>query len=70
VRPAPRGEYRVEPLNASHDRAPFHSGAPELDRYLHHQAGQDARRKVAAPFVMIRENGVILGYYTLSAFSV
>jgi predicted GNAT family N-acyltransferase len=70
VRRARGGEYRVEPLNASHDRSAFHSGVPELDHYLHHQAGQDARRKVAAPFVMIGENGVILGYYTLSAYSV
>jgi predicted GNAT family N-acyltransferase len=67
---APGVEYRVEPLNASHNRAAFYSGAAELDQYLHHQGGQDARRKVAAPFVMIGENSVILGYYTLSAYSV
>lgn len=62
--------YRVEPLSASHDRANFHSGVPELDRYLHRQAGQDARRKVAAPFVLIDCDGSVLGYYTLSAYSV
>jgi hypothetical protein len=67
---APGVEYRIEPLNASHDRAGFQSGAPELDHYLHYQAGQDARRKVAAPFVTIGENQAILGYYTLSAYSV
>jgi GNAT superfamily N-acetyltransferase len=67
---APDAEYRVEPLNAPHDQAAFHSGAPDLDRYLHHRAGQDARRKVAAPFVMIGENEAILGYYTLSAYGV
>jgi predicted GNAT family N-acyltransferase len=68
-------EYRVEALNSSHERAAFHSGAIEIDRYLHYQAGQDAKRKVAAPFVMIRvdkigDNQAILGYYTLSAYSV
>lgn len=67
---APGFEYWVEALSASHNRAAFHSGAPELDHYLHHQAGQDARRKVAAPFVMVGENNAILGYYTLSAYSV
>ena len=67
---APRLEYRVESLSASHSRAAFHSGVPELDRYLRHQAGQDARRKVAAPFVLTDQNGTILGYYTLSAYSV
>ena len=67
---APRFDYRVEPLGASHDRTAFHSGVPELDRYIHHQAGQDARRKVAAPFVMLDSSGAILGYYTLSAYSI
>jgi predicted GNAT family N-acyltransferase len=67
---APHFEYRVEPLGPSHDRTAFHSGVPELDRYLHHQAGQDARRKVAAPFVMVARSGSIAGYYTLSAYSI
>ncbi|HXB66944.1 MAG TPA: hypothetical protein VNY05_01805 [Candidatus Acidoferrales bacterium] len=66
----PHSEYRVEPLGASHDRSAFHSGVPELDRYLHDRAGQDARRKVAAPFVMVDSSGSILGYYTLSAYSI
>jgi GNAT superfamily N-acetyltransferase len=70
VSDAPRFEYRVEPLSTSHDRAAFQSGVSELDRYLHHQAGQDARRKVAAPFVMVDKNGLIAGYYTLSAYSI
>jgi predicted GNAT family N-acyltransferase len=70
VTTAPHFEYRVEPLAASHDRTAFHSGVPELDRYIHHQAGQDARRKVAAPFVMLDSSGSILGYYTLSAYSI
>jgi GNAT superfamily N-acetyltransferase len=65
-----RFEYVVEPLNSSHDRLAFHSGVPELDRYLHQQAGQDARRKAAAPFVMLDKTGSIAGYYTLSAYSI
>ena len=68
--PAPRFAYRVEPLCASHDRLAFRSGVPELDRYLQQQAGQDARRKVAAPFVMAGGKGSILGYYTLSAYGI
>jgi len=62
--------YRIEPLGAFHHRTAFHSGVPELDHYLHHQAGQDARRKVAAPFVMVDNNCAIVGYYTLSAYSI
>jgi len=70
VTKSPRFEYRVEPLNASHDRAAFHSGAPDLDHYLGHQASQDARRKAAAPFIMVDRNCAIIGYYTLSAYTV
>ncbi len=62
--------YRVEPLRPSHDRAAFRCGVPELDDYFHHQASQDLRRKVAAPLVMLDKNGIIVGYYTLSAYSV
>ena len=62
--------YRVEALGADQDRTSFHSGVPELDRYLHQQAGQDARRKVAAPFVLVDPKGALVGYYTLSAYSV
>ncbi|MBZ5610424.1 MAG: GNAT family N-acetyltransferase [Acidobacteriia bacterium] len=62
--------YRVEPLRVSHDRAAFSCGVAELDYYLHHQAGQDARRKVAAPFVMLDKDDVVVGYYTLSSYSV
>lgn len=43
---------------------------PALDRYLREQAGQDARRRVAAPFVASTDGATVLGYYTLSATSV
>jgi GNAT superfamily N-acetyltransferase len=61
--------YSVEPLG-DHDRLSFSCGIPELDRYLHVQAGQDATRKVAAPFVLVDADGNIAGYYTLSAYAV
>ena len=32
--------------------------------------GQDARRKIAAPFVLVDIHGSILGYYTLSSYSI
>ena len=60
----------VEALNASHDRASFASGVEALDRYLHTQAGQDARKHIAATFVLRMEDGRIAGYYTLSATSI
>src|ERR1044071_7330608 len=62
----------VEPLSRTHDRAAFSCGNEILDRYLKEIASQDARRHVAAPFVLVDRNSpkTILGYYTLSAFSV
>ncbi len=62
---------RVEALSDQHDRESFASGVEPLDRYLRQQAGQDARRRVASCFVLIREKdrGPI-GYYTLAATSI
>jgi GNAT superfamily N-acetyltransferase len=66
----PAAGYRIESLEASHDRSTFHCGVAELDGYFHLQAGQDARRKVAAPFVLLDRSGRPVGYYTLSAYTV
>jgi len=68
VKAAPRFDCHVEPLAECNDRAAFHSGDAELDRYLQQQAGQDAKRKVATPFVLLDGANAILGYYTLSAY--
>jgi len=64
-------DLRVEPLNRGHNRAEFSCGEETLDRYLKGQAGQDARRKFNAVFVMVRteEPGRVLGYFSLSAYS-
>ena len=34
---------------------------------MRQQAGQDARKRVAAPYVLLSEDGRIAGFYTLSA---
>lgn len=66
---APR--YRVEALGKQHDRSQFSCGSELLDQYLRAQAGQDARKHVAAPFVLCEgEGNTVLGYYTLSGISV
>ena len=67
---APEGSLRVEALGPQHDRGSFVSGAEALDRYLRSQAGQDARKNMAAPFVLVLPDGAIGGYYTLSATGV
>lgn len=60
--PAPH----IEPLGVHHDRAGFACGKDALDRYFHRQVTQDARRHLAAPFVMVMPDGAIGGFYTLS----
>ncbi len=65
------GAWTVEPLAKAHDRQAFSCGNETLDRYLRNQAGQDARRNIAAPFVLVGGGGTqVQGYYTLSAFGI
>ncbi|MFC3204799.1 GNAT family N-acetyltransferase [Aquamicrobium soli] len=61
---------RVELLGPQHDRSGFASGVEPLDRYFQTQAGQDARKKMAAPFVLVLKDGSVAGYYTLSSTAV
>lgn len=69
--PATReGSLRVEALGPHHDRKSFASGVEALDRYFRSQAGQDVRKNMAAPFVLVLPDGAIGGYYTLSATGV
>ncbi len=50
-----------------HDRSTFSCGVEALDRYLQSQAGQDARRRVAAPYVLLEPPSAnVVGFYTLS----
>ena len=60
----------IERLHPRHDRSTFSSGVPDLDQYLHTQANQDAKRSVAAPFVLVEYDTAVIGYYTLSAYGI
>ena len=58
----------VVPLEKGHDRTAFDCGNEDLDRYLKHQARQDAEKYVAAPFVLVETDApIVRGYYTLSS---
>jgi GNAT superfamily N-acetyltransferase len=61
-----RGKYVIEALDPTHDRSGFSCGVADLDAYVRERAGQDAKRHVAATFVLLDDTGVVLGYYTLS----
>jgi GNAT superfamily N-acetyltransferase len=67
---ASEAPLRVEALGPHHDRSSFASGVEPLDRYFRSQAGQDARKNMAAPFVLVLPDGAIGGFYTLSATGV
>ncbi|MCL4535204.1 MAG: GNAT family N-acetyltransferase [Bacteroidetes bacterium] len=63
--------YRSALLGSHHNRATFSSGDEALDRYFHLQAGQDQRRSVALPYVLVdTTTGDVAGYYTLSTSSI
>ena len=67
---AGKRRFAVEPLGPKHDRAAFFCGVDILDAYLHKQAGQDLKKRVAVPFVITPDGTTIAGYYTLSQYSV
>jgi GNAT superfamily N-acetyltransferase len=60
---------RIEALTPDHDRSKFESGVEALDRYFRTQASQDARKNMAASFVLVLPDGTVAGYYTLSSTS-
>lgn len=61
----------ITPLGPQHDRAGFSCGIEALDTYLRERARQDARKRIAAPFVLTAgEDPKVIGYYTLSAISI
>ncbi len=65
-------ELVIESLNRNHNRTIFNCGVGSLDRYLKRQANQDMRRQISRVFVAraLRDETRVLGYYTLSAFSI
>ena len=57
------------PLQKTHDRTKFTCGEDTLDKYIQKQVSQDLRRKLCTCFVLVDENSEVVGYYTLSSFS-
>lgn len=63
--------WRIEVLGKKHDRTQFSCGNEQLDQYLKNQTGQDVKKRVTVPFELCEgEDNIVLGYYTLSNFSV
>lgn len=63
--------FRLEQLSDQHDRDSFTCGDVALDRYLHTQATQDIRRRIANCFVAIEvATGRLAAYYTIASAGV
>jgi GNAT superfamily N-acetyltransferase len=58
----------IEPLG-KHERTAFSCGVPVLDEWFRSRAGQDERRNVARVFVAVDDVLGVVGFYSLSAFS-
>jgi GNAT superfamily N-acetyltransferase len=58
----------IEPLG-KHDRRAFSSGVATLDDWFHLRAGQDEKRNVARVFVAIDDRLGVVGFYSLSTFT-
>ncbi|AXJ02093.1 hypothetical protein CYPRO_2855 [Cyclonatronum proteinivorum] len=58
--------YLTELLTTKHIKDKFDCSQGQLSQYLHKQANQDMKRKLAACFVIVNSHNEIKGYYTLS----
>ncbi len=58
----------IEPLG-KRDRAAFSCGVASLDDWFRLRAGQDEKRNVARVFVAIDDQREIVGFYSLSSFT-
>ncbi len=58
--------YSIAPLNSSHIKKEFRCGKNLLDYYIHTQAKQDVKKMLSACFVLIKQDKIVKGYYTLS----
>jgi GNAT superfamily N-acetyltransferase len=59
----------IQPLGRRHDRAAFSCGQPVLDDWFRRRAGQDEKRNVARVFVAVDDQHDVVGFYSLSSFT-
>jgi GNAT superfamily N-acetyltransferase len=59
----------IEPLGQGHDRSAFCCGDADLDEWFKRRASQDERRDVARVFVAVDPKLGVVGFYSLSAFT-
>jgi GNAT superfamily N-acetyltransferase len=62
-------DFRIEALNAGHDRTAFDSGSEPLNRYLRDFASQDIKRRISNCFIALDAENRIVAYYSFAATS-
>lgn len=62
--------YKIVPLNKTHDRKVFDCGNEILNRYFHTQVSQDIKRRANLCYVIIDEHNTVMGFYTLCSASI
>ncbi len=62
--------YLTHVLNPSHIKEYFDCTKDLLNGYIRKQASQDVKRRISACFVIVDENNLVKGYYTLSSASI
>lgn len=61
---------QIQVLQKKYDKSKFDCGHSLLDEYIKKQAKQDVNRDLSACFVLVNDENVVKGYYTLSANSI
>jgi GNAT superfamily N-acetyltransferase len=61
--------FVIEALGKHHDRTAFSCGQTDLDDWFHRRASQDERRNIARVFVASDDNLGVIGFYSLSSFT-
>jgi predicted GNAT family N-acyltransferase len=59
----------IEPLSKQHGRAAFSCGQPDLDDWFRRRASQDEKRNIARVFVVVDDKRRVVGFYSLSSFT-
>jgi ribosomal protein S18 acetylase RimI-like enzyme len=61
--------FIIEPLGKHHNRTAFSCGQTDLDDWFHRRAGLDERRNIARVFVASDDSLGVIGFYSLSSFT-
>ena len=59
--------YKITRLDKTHNRKNFDCGVEALNRYIREFVSQDEKRNLAKCYVLLDEENIVLGFYTLAS---